>query len=106
VGFFPVFFPPEGCLGHTPVHTQPVPADPLQAVVFQQAQPPHLQEDAGLHPLLETVMGGGAGAELGRIQGLPLAARAQDEEDGIHADAIGRARASAAKAVRVHMFGK
>jgi hypothetical protein len=106
VGFLPVFFPPEGCLGQASVHTQPVPADPLQAVVFQEAQPPHLEEDPRLHPLLEAVMGGGAGAELGRIEGFPLAARTQDEEDGIHADAIGRAGASAAEAVRILMLGK
>src|SRR5205085_10415397 len=82
VGFLPVFFPPEGRLGQAPVHRQPGPVQALQAVVFEQARLPHLQEDAGLDPLLEAVVGGRARAELGGIQRLPLAAGAQAEEDG------------------------
>src|ERR1700736_1474452 len=57
VGFFPVFFPPEGSLGHAPVDTQPVPIDPLEVVVFQQTCLPHLQEHAGSNPLLKPIMG-------------------------------------------------
>src|SRR5262245_20148460 len=56
VGFLPVFFPPEGCLGHAPVHTQPIPIEPLQAVVFEQARLPQRQEDAVPDPLLEAVV--------------------------------------------------
>src|SRR5215471_18592822 len=66
VGFFPVFFPPEGCLGHAPVHRQPGPVDPLPAVVGRRA-----------------------GAETSGVQRLPLAAGAEHEEDGFHADAVG-----------------
>src|ERR671927_297061 len=47
VGFLPVFFPPEGCLGHAPVHAQPTPIDALETVIFEQAGLPHLQEDSG-----------------------------------------------------------
>src|ERR1700730_688926 len=65
VGFLPVFFPPEGRLGHAATHTQPGPVDPLQAVVFEQAALPHLEEDARADILLEAVVGRGAGAELG-----------------------------------------
>jgi hypothetical protein len=105
VGFLPVFFPPEGCLGHAPVHAQPGPVDPFEAVIFEQALPPELQEDARFDPLLEAVVGGGARAELSGIEGLPLKAGAQDEEDGIGTDAVGGAGASTAIGVGVHMFG-
>src|ERR1022692_2965206 len=64
VGFFPVFFPPEGRLGHAPVHRQPGPVNAFPVVVGHQAGLPHLLEDAGLHPLLETVVGRGAGAKF------------------------------------------
>src|SRR5579859_6653702 len=55
VGFLPVFFPPEGCLGHAPVHRQPVPIDAFEAVIFQQARLPHFKEDTLLNPKLEAV---------------------------------------------------
>src|SRR5690348_5654193 len=45
VGFLPVFFPPEGRLGHAPVHAQPRPVDPLELVVGQQARFPHRSEE-------------------------------------------------------------
>jgi hypothetical protein len=51
-------------------------------------------------------VGGGTGAEAGGVQGLPLAAGAQHEEDGLHTDAVGRARPTAAEAVRVLVFGE
>jgi hypothetical protein len=106
VGFFPVFFPPEGRLGHAPVHAQPCPVDAFEAIVFEQPGLPHLVEDAGLDPLLEAVVGRGAGTEDGGVQGLPRATGAEDEEDGIHADAVGSAGLAAAEGVGVHMFGE
>jgi hypothetical protein len=105
VGFVPVFFPPEGCLGHAPVQAQPGPVDALQAVVVQQPQLPQREEDTGLDPLLEAVVGGGTGTILGGIEGFPLTAGAQDEEDGIGTDPIGSAWAAAPEAVGVHMPG-
>jgi hypothetical protein len=105
VGFLPVFFPPEGRLGHAPVHTQPVPVDAHQAVVFEQACLPHLEEDALLDPALEAVVGRGAGTELGGVQGLPLAAGAQDEEDGVHTGAVGRGRPTTTKGMGIHPLG-
>jgi hypothetical protein len=104
VGFFPVFFPPEGCLGHAPVHTQPGPVNALQAVVFEQAGLPHLQEESLPDILLETVMGRGAGAELGGIQGFPLAAGSENEEDSVQADAIRGAGLAAAERMGVDVF--
>jgi hypothetical protein len=50
-------------------------------------------------------VGGRAGAEAGGVEGLPLAAGAQAEEDGVHADAVGGARAAAAEAVGVLVPG-
>jgi hypothetical protein len=104
VGFLPVFFPPEGCLGHAPVHTQPGPVDALQAIVVEQSHLPELEEDALLDPLLEAIVGGGPGTELGGVQGLPLATGAEDEEDGIGTDPVGGAWFAAAKGVRVRVF--
>jgi hypothetical protein len=105
VGFLPVFSPPEGCLGHAPVHAQKGPVDALQAVIVEQTLLPELEEDAGCDPLLEAIVGGGTGTELGGIEGFPLAAGAEDEEDGIGTDAVGGAGFAAAKGVRVVVFG-
>jgi hypothetical protein len=106
VGFLPTFFPPEGRLGQTPVHAQPGPVDTLEEVIFEQASFPELQEDASLYPLLEAVMSRGAWAELGGVQGLPLATGAQHEEDGLQADAVILAGATAAEAMGVLVNGQ
>ncbi len=106
VGFLPVFFPPERRLGHAPVHALPGPVDPVPLVVGQQARLPHPLEDAGRDPFLEAVMGGGAWAEPGGVQGLPLTARAEHEEDGLHAHAIRGPRPAPAEAMRVFVFGE
>ena len=106
VGFLPVFSPPEGRLGHAPVHRQPGPVDAPQAVVLQQARPPHLEEDALADVLLEAVVGGGAGAEDGGVQSLPGAAGAQHKEDGVQAHPVRGARLTAAEGMGVHMLGQ
>src|SRR5215469_942513 len=105
VGFWPVFFPPEGRLGHAPVHRQPRPVDAFAVVVGHQADLPHLLEDAGLHPFLEAVVGRGPGAEDGGVQGFPLTAGAEDEEDGLHAGPVGLSRPPAALAAWVLFRG-
>jgi hypothetical protein len=51
-------------------------------------------------------MGGGTGAKAGGVQGLPLTAGAEDEEDGLHANAVGSTWPAAAKAVRVFVLGE
>jgi hypothetical protein len=51
-------------------------------------------------------MGRGAGAKLRGVQGLPLAAGAEDEEDGLHADPVGLAGPAAAEAVGVGVLGQ
>jgi len=106
VGFLPVFFPPEGGFGHAAIHAQPLPVNALQTVVFQQPRLPQRQKDTLGDPLLEAVMGRGPRAELGGVQGFPLAAGAQDEQDGVHADAVGGPWPPAAEAVGVHAAGQ
>src|SRR5207302_2925376 len=101
VGFLPVFFPPERRLGAAAVHAQPGPVDAHEEVVLQQAHLPELLEDAGPDPLLEAVVGGRAGDEAGGVQGLPLAAGAEHEENGVQAIAVGLAGPSAAELVGV-----
>src|SRR5229473_7172216 len=56
VGFLPVFFPPERCLGHAPVHAQPLPVDTLKARIFQQPRLPQRREDPRSDPLLKAVV--------------------------------------------------
>jgi hypothetical protein len=99
VGFLPVFFPPERRLGQAPVHRQPSPIQPLQLVVFLQPLRPQLLEDTGLDPLLEAAMGRTLGADPRGAEGGPLAAGAEDEEDGVHGLAVGDARVMAAEGV-------
>ena len=106
VGFLPVFFPPEGRLGHAPVHTQPIPVDALPVVVGHQAVLPERLEEAGTHPLLEAVVGRGPRAEAGGVQSLPLASGTQHEQDCFQANTVGRARTAAAEAMRVFVFGE
>jgi hypothetical protein len=101
VGFLPVFFSPERCLRHAPIHAQPFPVDGFQTIVFQQAFFPEFKEDTGAQPRLEAVMSSGPRAELGGIQRLPLATSPQDEEDGVHANTVRNARPATAKTMRV-----
>jgi hypothetical protein len=51
-------------------------------------------------------MGGGTRAKAGGIQCLPLTARAEHEENGLHAHAVGRTRPAAAEPMRVLVYGK
>ena len=104
VGFLPVFFPPEGRLGHAAVHAQPGPVDAFPVVVGQQARLPHLLEDTRRDPLLEAIVGGGTWAKAGGVEGLPRAAGAEDEEDGLHAQAVGSPRPAAAETMSVFVF--
>src|SRR5215472_16434993 len=97
VGFLPVFFPPEGRLGHAPVHAQPLPVNALQTRVFQQSGLPQRRKDPRSDPLLEAVVRRGPRAELGGVQRFPLAAGAEHEQDGVHADPVGGAWSSTPK---------
>lgn len=67
------------------------------------ARLPKRQKDLRFRPRLEPVVSGRMGDELGLIQGLPLAARAQHVEDRVRAGPVRPAGATAAKTVRVRM---
>src|SRR5664280_2286614 len=80
VGFFPVFFPAERCLGHGSVQRLPPPPDPAPRVVSSQASFPEAMKDPASAPFLKVPMHRAGGTEL-RRQRLPLAARPQQVED-------------------------
>jgi hypothetical protein len=80
----PTFFPPKRGFGHRAVHGQPLPINPFQSLVFDQAVGPQRQEDARRRPLLEAAMGGTTGTEVSLMQRVPLTPGTQDEEKGIH----------------------
>src|SRR5919199_3959969 len=101
VGVRPVFFPPERCLRHRSIQTQPGPVNAVQFSKLLDPGIPEFQEDACRHPFLKAVMGGGFGTQVGLVQGLPLAPGAQDVEDGIGTAPVGDARAATTKAVRI-----
>jgi hypothetical protein len=106
VGFFPVFFPPERCFGHAPVHAQPRPVQPLQAIIFEQTSFPHFQKHPGDDPFLKAIMGCGTGTNACGIQRFPLATGPQDEENAVHTFAVGGAWPTAAKPMGVPMLGQ
>jgi hypothetical protein len=73
----------------------------LQLVKLFHSCKPEFLEDPRLDPLLEAVVGGGLGTEVSLIERFPLAAGAQDIEDGVGAAAVGYSRAATAEAVEV-----
>src|SRR5450756_2094783 len=77
VGLGPVFFPAQRGFGHGPVHTQPIPVDPLQVIELCDACLPQVQKDIRLHPFLKTIMSRRMCHQFGLIECLPLAARTQ-----------------------------
>jgi hypothetical protein len=87
VGFLPVFFPPEGGLGHAPVEALPLPVDADPVVVLVQGDLPQGAEHAPLLPPLEVPVQAAPGPELGR-GGLPVAAGPQDVEDAVEHPAV------------------
>src|SRR5262245_48713439 len=67
VGLGPVFFPPERCLRHRPIHAEPPPVDPLQLLKLFHSRLPQLQKYPRCHPGLEPVMRRGMGTQAGGI---------------------------------------
>src|SRR5215212_306089 len=88
VGFLPTFSPPERGFRHRPVHREPRPIDPVKRVVFGQSYLPELQEHAGFAPLLEAPVRRGGRTDPGLVEGVPLAAGAKAEEDGVHGRSV------------------
>lgn len=59
-----------------------------------------------MDPLLEAVVGRGAGTKARGVQRFPLATGPEDIEDGLHTKPVGLAGLAAAEAVGVGMFGE
>src|SRR5450432_1830249 len=97
VGFGPVFFPAQGCLGHRTVHRKPGPVDSDELLVVSKGLHPGPLEDAGLGPFQEATVRRGARAYASGVEGVPLAAGAQYEQDCVHRVAIGHPRVVASE---------
>jgi hypothetical protein len=82
--FARVFPSQRGC-GDGSVHTQPFPVYPFQLIKALHFHLPKFQKHPRFYPFLETVVGSGAGNQIGHIQGFPRAAGAQDVENGVGA---------------------
>lgn len=53
VGLGPIFFPGQRGFGHRAIQCQPIPVDPFQIIVFQQAEPPEIGKYPGIDPFPE-----------------------------------------------------
>jgi site-specific DNA recombinase len=82
------FFPTQRRLSHGPVECQPTPIDAGEFVIGQQTLVPEGGEDPRRRPFLEAPMGRGGRADASRVQGIPLTAGAQHEEDRVHRLAV------------------
>lgn len=78
----------------------------MHRVVAQKTCAPHLLEDTRFDPLLEAIVRGGTGAELGSVERFPLTAGPQDEEDGIHANTVVLTWPTAAETMGVLTLGQ
>ena len=98
---------PDGFQGergfdHRPIDALPSPGDAFQLVVLGEPLPPERHEYLLPLPRQEVLVDGTGAAEVGCGEGLPLAARAEDEDDrledlpGLH----GFAAAPGAAAIR------
>jgi hypothetical protein len=84
VGLGPVFFPAQGSLGQRAIQGEPLPIDPRQLFVSEQARNPELFKHPGLRPLLKAAVGAGVLADARAIQRLPRAAGAQYKQNAVH----------------------
>jgi hypothetical protein len=78
----------------------------FQFVVVIQAHHPELLEHPGGRPLLKPQVRRAAGANVRLIQGIPLAACSQYEEDAVHCLTIRHSGPATAEAVRVLVPGQ
>src|ERR1039457_692245 len=97
VGLGPVLFPPARSLGHAAVQSKPVPLYPFGVVVSQETLAPEFVEDPGIEPFAKSAVGRRARTDSCRIQGIPLTASPQHEENRGHRTAIGNPRVVASK---------
>ncbi len=66
----------------------------MEGLVPGEARLPETQKEASLHPRLEAVVGRGIRTQPRGRERVPLAARAQDKEDGIGTHPVGHPRAA------------
>jgi len=84
----------------------PRPVNAFERVIRQKAGLPEPDKHTHLHPLLETIVGGAAGADACGVEGIPLAAGSQNEENPVQTLSVIRPRPPAAKPMRVYVFGQ
>ncbi len=106
VGFRPVFFPTQWCLGHRAVEAQERPVDAFRFVVAFQRAVEKFLEDTGLAPLLESVVRRRTGADARHVERLPLTSGAKDEQDTIQTIPVRPPWPTAAETMRVHPLGE
>jgi predicted metal-dependent phosphotriesterase family hydrolase len=103
----PVFFPAQRRFVQRTVEGHPGEVQPNQVVVVLQGFVPEVGKNAGLHPLLEAAMGRRALAQTRRVQGFPLATRAQHKENGVQYVSVGNAPSVPTQRVRFgHVHGQ
>jgi len=102
-GVWPGVFSAQRRFGHRPVHAQPGPIYAFQFIELLHTRLPQLEKHPRRDPFLVTVVGGRTGAQLGFVEGFPLAASAQHVEDRIRTLPVGGAGPASSKAVRIHV---
>jgi hypothetical protein len=101
VGLGPVFFPSKRRLRHCTVHRQPAPVQANELIVEFERLYPRALEHTGFGPFNEASMRRRARADVGRVERVPLAARPQHEEDGVHSIAVWHPWVMAAERMRL-----
>lgn len=103
------FFPPirwipsngflrKRCFGHCSIDALPIPGNPLQFVIIDQASLPECQEKPGLSPLQKVTVNGTGATELLLWQSLPVATGSQHIDNALKDPSGWQWLASAARA--------
>src|SRR3981081_3299993 len=100
VGLGPVFFPAQWGLGQGAIEGQPIPVNALEFVVFQQAKAPKGSKHTRIDPVPKAPVRRRAGTDAGAVQRIPLHARTQYQQDGIHGGAVWNPRPMTAQWMR------
>ncbi len=106
VGLGPHFFPRKRRFRHRPVQGLPFPVDPFKFVIAGKPFSPYCEKHSRLNPFLKTAVRRGRRTQPGFVERIPLASRAEDEEDCIHRPAVGDARPATAKRMRFRRLGE
>lgn len=106
VGFGPIFSPVHRGLGHRPIGHQPAPVDLLERFARQQALVPEALKHACIGPLAKPSMGRRVRTQARSIERSPWHAGTQQQQDGVHRDPVGDARAVAAQWMRFRRWNQ